>query len=277
MPAIYPVASRRVTERLLQVRLQSQFEFDQLELLRLQDQISTGNRLTAPSDDAPAAGRAITIQRLLEQKQQVITNVTTTSSYVGATENALNRVSDILTDVRANALAAVDTTTSDSERAVIAEEVDRAIEQLVDVGNQRFRGRYLFAGSKTTEAPFELQGTNVVYDGNEVGLQSLVDLNFLLDTNVTGDEVFGAISTEVKSDIDLDPILTLDTKLSSLRGGLGVTQTSFLISDGSSTKTIDIASAETIRDVVRLIEDNPPDGRGHQRAIDEQRTVNRYR
>ena len=41
MPSIYPVASGRVSERLLQVRLQSQFDFDRSELVRLQDQLST--------------------------------------------------------------------------------------------------------------------------------------------------------------------------------------------------------------------------------------------
>lgn len=261
MPAINPVATRRVSEQLLQSRLQSQFNFDRLDLLRLQDQLSTGLRLSAPSDDAPAAARAITLQRILEQKQQVITNVSTTSSYVGATDNALARVSELLNGIRADALSAVDTTNSDAQRRVIAEEVSRAIEQLVNVGNQQFRGRYLFAGSKTTQSPFELQGTHVVYQGNEVDLNSLVDANYLLHANVTGNEVFGAISPEVRGTADLNPILTLDTKLRSLRGGLGVDKGSILISDGRSTKTVNIATAETVRDVVRLIESNPPDGR----------------
>ena len=123
-------------------------------------------------------------------------------------------------------MTAVSTTNSDSQRRVIAQEVDRAIDQLINVGNQRFRGRFLFAGSKTTQAPFKFQGTHVVYEGNEVDLPSLVDANFLLDANVTGDEVFGAISSGVKGTVDLDPILTLNTKLSSLRGGLGITKSS---------------------------------------------------
>lgn len=261
MPAIYPVASNRVSERLLQARLQSQFDFDRLQLVRLQDQLSTGLRLTTPSDDAPAAARAITVQRLLEQKQQVFTNVSTTSSYVAATETSLARVSDLLANIRANTLAAVDSTNGETERNIIIEEINRSIEQLVSVGNQQFRGRHLFAGSNTTEAPFRYQGTHIVYEGNEVDLFSLVDTDFLLDANVNGNEVFGAISSEVKGGVDLEPILTLDTKLSTLRNGAGVTKGSFLISDGSSTKTINIASAETVGDVVRLIEGNPPDGR----------------
>ncbi|HUG67946.1 MAG TPA: hypothetical protein VMM76_09345 [Pirellulaceae bacterium] len=261
MPAIYPVASGRVTEQLTQARLQSQFNFDRLALVRLQDQLSTGIRLSVPSADAPAAARTITLQRLLEQKQQAITTVNTTSSYVAATDSALARVSELLTSIRASALSAVDSTNSEGERRIIAEEVNRALEQLIDVGNQRFRGRYLFAGSNSTQVPFELQGANVVYQGNEIDLKSMVDADFLLNTTVTGNEVFGAISSKVQGTADLDPILTLDTKLNSLRGGLGITKGSFIISDGMSTKTIGIASAETIGDVARLIESNPPDGR----------------
>ncbi|MEO8497763.1 MAG: flagellar hook-associated protein FlgL, partial [Planctomycetota bacterium] len=261
MSAIYPVATSRVSEQLLRSRLQSQFNSDQADLLRLQDQLSTGSRLLAPSDDAPAASRAITLQRILEQKKQVASNVSTTSSYVAATDNALARVSEMLIGIRANAQSAAGTTISDSERLAIAEEVNRAVEQLVNVGNQQFRARYLFAGSNTTQTPFLIQGTNVVYQGNEADVKSLADANYLLDSNVTGDEVFGAISSGVRGTADLNPILTLDTKLSSLRGGLGITKSSILISDGTSTKTINFASSETIRDVVRQIESNPPDGR----------------
>jgi len=45
MPAIYPVASRRVSELLMQKRLLSQFEYDRSELLRLQDQLRQADRL----------------------------------------------------------------------------------------------------------------------------------------------------------------------------------------------------------------------------------------
>ena len=51
MPAIFPVASSRVSEQLLRARLLAQFDFDRLQLVRLQDQLSTGIRLTVPGGD----------------------------------------------------------------------------------------------------------------------------------------------------------------------------------------------------------------------------------
>lgn len=246
---------------LLQKRLLSQFKHDKNELVRLQDQLSTGYRISVPSQDAPAALRAVTIQRLMEQKEQAKTNLATSESFVGATEVALSGVSNLLIDVQSQALAAVDTTNSPEQKEVIAWEVGRVMQQLIDVGNRNFRGRYLFAGSTTDVSPFEWEGSYVVYRGNENDLQSYIDVEFLTDTNVTGEEVFGGFSSQVRGSADLRPILTLSTRLTDLRGGAGIDKHSFIISDSFSKKTIDISSAETIGDVVELIEASPPDGR----------------
>ena len=73
--------------------------------------------------------------------------------------------------------------------------------------------------------------------------------------------MFGGISTGVQGNADWNPILTAETRLTDLHSGAGVSLGSFTISDGESRQTIDISSAETIGDVVRLIESNPPEGR----------------
>src|SRR6185436_18732658 len=107
MPAIYPIATTRISDALIQARLISQFDFDQTELLRIQDQISTGYRISAPSQDAPAAIRAITLQRLLDHKQQAKVNLNTTQSFVSATETALVGANDLLSHVKALALRSI--------------------------------------------------------------------------------------------------------------------------------------------------------------------------
>jgi flagellin-like hook-associated protein FlgL len=261
MPEIYPILASRISDQLIQRRLISQFDFDRSELVRLQDQLSTGYRISSPSDDAPAALRAITLQRLLEQKEQVKTNLNTSQSYLTATENSLQGISDLLINIRAAALTAVGATTNDTQRAILVQEIQGTLKQLTDIGNHKFHDRYLFAGSNTTQRPFEIIDASVKYNGNERRLKSFVDLDLLLETNSTGAEVFGAFSPEKRGTADLNPIITSRTKLADLRGGAGIPLGSFLISDGTTSRTIDIQSAETIGDVVRLLETNPPDGR----------------
>jgi flagellar hook-associated protein 3 FlgL len=242
-------------------RLLAQLQFDQLELSRIQTQVSTGRRITSPSDDAPAALRGINLQQILERKEQVRLNLQTSASYLVATDSALATVSSQLTGVRAQALAALNATSTDVERQAIVQQIEAVIGQLRNVGNQKFRERFLFAGSSSTKPPFADRNGFIYYAGNNTALRSYSDLDQLFATNVSGDSVFGAISPGVEGSVDFNPILTETTRLVHLRGGEGISKGSIVVSDGFTSRTIDISSAETIGDVVRLLEGNPPDGR----------------
>jgi flagellin-like hook-associated protein FlgL len=255
------VPTSRTSELLVAQRMLAQLRSDQSELFRLQNQISTGRRVELPSDDAPAALRAIGVQRLMERKVQSVVNLKTSQSFLGATDTALSQSSQILADVRGAAVSVADTTSSDQQRAAAAFEVRRSIDQLLDAANQNYRGRYLFAGSRTDQLPFTATGEYIKYSGNEQTLQSFADVDLLFDTNATGQEVFGAISEPVRGTTDTNPIVTAATKLTDLLGGVGVTPGSIEISDGASTRVIDLSRAHTIGDVAALIEANPPTGR----------------
>ncbi len=261
MTGFFPVSGTRSTNLLAQTRLIQQLNGDQLELQRLQNQISSGRRIALPSEDAAAAQRAQTIQRLLELKSQAKVNSQAAQSYLDATDVALSNVAKVLTEVRSAALAASTDTASNTARQAAREQVNQAINQLLNTANQQFRGRYLFAGSRSGSAPFSSTGAGVLYSGNEGSLDSFVDTELAYATNAAGSDVFGAFSAEVQGTVDLNPALTDDTLISSLNGGAGLSLGSIQISDGTNKSIIDLRSAATIGDVARLIEANPPTGR----------------
>ncbi len=151
MPRITPIPTTRISDLFSRQRVLSQLGADQIDLQRLQTQISTGRRVQLPSDDAPAALRGIALQRLIEQKTQARTNLQINQSYLSATDSALSNISNLLTDSRAAAQGVLGTLSTAEQRESAATQIDRALEQLIDAGNQKFRGRYLFAGSKTTQ------------------------------------------------------------------------------------------------------------------------------
>lgn len=261
MAAIYPVTTNRSTELLSQTRLVIQMAGDQLDILRLQTQISTGRRIAMPSDDSPAASRAMSLQRLLELKAQAKVNLNTSQSYLDATDVAISGVSSLLIQLRSTAMSVADTITSDSARLAAMEEIQRGISQLLDVGNQNFRGRYLFGGARTTVPPYSVVGDYIAYNGNSNELRSYADVDLLFATNLPGSSVLGGYSAEVEGRVDLNPITTRDTLLSDLRQGRGIAKGSIALSDGYNTVRIDLSSAETLGDVADLIEANAPPGR----------------
>ncbi len=262
MPSISSIPTTRVSDLLIRQRLLTQMGLDQTDMVRLQTQISTGHRYALPSEDAPSALRVMSLQKLLEQKGQVQVNLKTNQSYLSASDAALAAVSNILASARGAAMGVVGTTSTDVQRSAVVEEVDRAIQQLIDTGNQQFRGRYLFAGSQTTVRPFEETAENFVkFSGNEAKLYSYSDTDLLFETNLDGNEVFGAVSEPVRGTADLNPILTAGTRVADLRGGLGMSKGSIAVSDGTDTSIVDISSAETVGDIAALLEAHPPAGR----------------
>ncbi|MBN2476201.1 MAG: hypothetical protein JXB62_16430 [Pirellulales bacterium] len=261
MGSVIGIPTTRVSDLFVRQRLLSQVQRDQLDMFSLQMQLSTGHRFQVPSEDADAAQRVIGLQRLLERKEQVQTNLTTNQSYLSATDTALSTISDSMAEVRAVALGVLGTIASDTQREAAAQQVRETMRQLVDAGNQQFRGRYLFTGTNTMIQPFGATESGAVeYSGNEGRLSSYSDIDLLFDTNLHGVEVFGALSDAVLGTVNLDPALTFDTRLCDLNGGQGIASGSIAVSNGTHTSTIDLTSAETIGDVAAIIHAHPPAG-----------------
>jgi flagellin-like hook-associated protein FlgL len=271
MANIIPIPTTRVSNQLIRSRLLSQLQADQLDIFRLQNQVSTGRRITVPSEDATAAQRAVTLQRLLERKNQLRSNVDAGLSFLGATDTALTDVATLLGDIRGSVLGVAGTTSSDQERQAVATEVSRALEQLLQTGNRKFRGRYLFTGSQTDVSPYSLVDGFVKYSGNEKNVNAFADINVLTSTNAAGVDVFGGVASQVLGGVDLNPQVNSNTPLSSLRDGRGISPNgSLLISDGVNSRVVDISRASTLGDVARLIEENPPAGRAITASVTAQ-------
>ena len=262
MAGLLPIPTTRITGLYARERLTQQLQLDQLSLFRLQDQVSTGQRIILPSDDAPSALRAIALQRLIERKSQLDGNITTGQSFLGATDSALNSVADRLVEVKAATLEVVGTVTTEEQRNSAIARINGALESLLGIGNTQFRGRYLFSGTQTSQQPFSFVNDNVFYSGDAGSVQSYSDIGVLFSSNAAGQSVFGGVSSAVQGSEDLNPQLSEKTLLSSVRKGDGITSNGALsISDGTSTSVIDISGAVTVGDVKRLIEVNSPGSR----------------
>ena len=261
MSGIGPIPASRTSDLLTSQRINSQLQADEIALQQLEQQVSTGQRLTLPSDDPGAAAQAVNLNRLILQKTQIKNNLDTNQSYLSATDAALGNVSTLLANARATALSVNGDVVSSSQRQAAAQVIDGAIQQLTDIGNQSFNGRYLFAGSLSGTAPFQSQGSNVKYVGNAEQLSSLSDISQLFQTNVTGADAFGALSAGVSGTADLTPNVTAATRLADLNGGLSVNRGSITISDGVHSSVVDLSSAVTVGDAANLIASHPPLGR----------------
>ncbi len=210
------------------------------------------------------SARAINLQRLLDRKGQIATNIQSSNQYLSAADSSLASVSSTLIDLRGQVVGITGTLSNESQRQQLINNIDQALQSLVGAGNSKLQGRYLFAGSRSQDQPYDFIGPYVQYSGNEGVLRSYVDLERLFDTNLSGTDVFGGISKQIEGG-DLNPQLSADTLLSTINGGQGIPRNaaiSISINLGSSTKTsvIDLSHAVTLGDVAKLIERGAPSG-----------------
>ncbi len=270
MAGILPIPTSRVTDYMSRQRLMRQVQSDQLDIFRLQNQISTGRRIFLGSEDPIAALKAITLQRTADRKAQVAEGLKSAQSALSISESSIQRVADVLNNISGDAKVVFNTISSQEERDAVIDQIDEALATLQSTANLKTSGSFLFSGSRTTTQPYstgtEANGRYVEYAGNEANLRSYVDSDVLYEVNLPGSEVFGGLSEAVRGTSDLNPQATGDTKLSSLNGGAGIGEngslqlTFYPTSGPTSSAVVDLSDAHTLNDVARLIEERGPAG-----------------
>lgn len=230
-------------------------------LLTAQQELTTGRRISKPSDSIVDSGVALRLEQSIadiDRFQGVISGALTRLS---ATDSALGSVYQKLIEAHGVAVSQIDGTANEDTRTASAQVVGDILSSILSTAaNHQVEGRYIFSGSRTQTSPFLLASGGVEYLGDEVSLLGNVAAGSTLATNLTGQEAFGALSTEVKGTVDLNPGVTLGagtvppTRLADLRQGLGVASGSIAITVGATTTTVDLSGAEDLKDVENIIE-----------------------
>ncbi len=252
------ILSGRTTNSLQAQRLVSGVQQGQLDLAKLQQQISSGQRLDVASDDPIAAIQIFALNTALARQAEYQNNIKINQGYLSVTDQALGTVGDALNRAKAIAQAGLGATLSDDERQNLAIEAKTLLQSVANAANSQYQGRYLFGGSYGTTAPFSDIGDGIVrYNGDGQGLQTYADVGFTVANNIDGLSAFAGLTSPVITQ-DLDPALSLSSKLSDLRGGAGIALGSLnvTVQNGGPaiTRSIDLTGATTLQDVKTRIE-----------------------
>uniref|UniRef100_A0A7C2K0Q4 Flagellin n=1 Tax=Schlesneria paludicola TaxID=360056 RepID=A0A7C2K0Q4_9PLAN len=247
----------RVPNSLSMLRTVQAVSRSQTRLNRVQTQLATGQRFVLPSESPTAATQSIALQKLDERALAFQGSLQTNLGYLAVADQSLATISDALNQARGLLQAGLGDQVTDEERQALALEVGALTRTIIQAANTTYNGRALFAGSESTAAPFEaVAGGFIRYNGNAQSLSGLADFATLVDSGVDGVSGLQAVSSPVSS--DLNPVLSLDTRLDQLHRGLGTELGSLrvILDDGVNDvrRTIDLTGAETLQDVKLRIE-----------------------
>lgn len=193
---------------------------------KLQEQVSTGQRLTDPSDDPAAMSRVLNLEHERRSLTQFSRNADralqiSQASYTGLQQ--LKKISDRATEIGTLGTGS----TSADARQAYAVELDQLIEQAVQLGNTRFRNDYIFAGTAIDTAPFAVTRdsagavTAATYTGNSDRLSLALSESSALTPGTTGTTNTG-IATFLNGLVQLRDALRHgdDTALAAAQQGL---------------------------------------------------------
>ncbi|MCA8975833.1 MAG: flagellar hook-associated protein FlgL [Planctomycetes bacterium] len=184
----------RITQGMLYSRALADVQRGLLRYSQLQQEVASGRRISRPSDDPAAALRIIPLRNDLRNLELLGDNVTLARETLNTGAASLEDASALMQRVRELTTQASNGTLSDEDRNSVAAEVDQLLSQLVSIGNSRRGDRYMFGGTESSSAPFELVdgpgGTRVVYHGNHDNLQVEVAPGVNTALNVAGDAIF---------------------------------------------------------------------------------------
>ncbi len=259
--AVSPINLTRVSHNLRAFNLLNSVRSSQVDLFRTQNQLATGLRFATPSQDPARAADALKLDRYTDILSQVERNLLRVNETLRAGEAAVQEASDLVLEAHTLALSMASDMQTPGERESIQVVIDSILEQLVAVGNRQHLDIHLFSGSYGNDLPFELGNNGVLFRGDDVRLQTIVDSDLSQDTfTVSGMELFRAASDGVQGFVDLDPAVTSDTRLVDLNGatGNGVSLGRISVSDGKQQVEIDLTPADTVGDVLDILNDQVP-------------------
>lgn len=163
------------------------------------EELSTGKRVNIPSDDPTAAALEVQNAAATADAAQYEQNISTTQTMVQSAGSALSSVVTNLTDAISQGVEAANSTVTAAQQTEIASTVSGIRDQIISLANTSVQGVYLFAGTASSEPPFQLDATTggVTYSGNDGTNTVPVGNNQTVQTNVPGDQIFTASSGNV--------------------------------------------------------------------------------
>ena len=170
-----------------------QEKWSQIE--RLQQQLSSAERILAPSDDPVAAARIMELTEALASTEQYQANADMAYHRLTLEETTLASASDILQRARELVVQGRNGHLTPQDRGFIADEVSEQLHALIQLANTKdSNGEYLFAGFKRHTEPFAKSASGAVSYNGDLGQRSLqIGPSRQIADGDSGQEVFMTI------------------------------------------------------------------------------------
>lgn len=273
--------SIRVTQGMLNQNMLYDLQRTNRSMEKYQQQISSGKKISRPSDDPVTAVRGMFYRSSLNEIDQYKRNADDGLSWMNTTDSALDEVTSVLQRVRELTVQGLNGTNDPSAKDAIAQEIDQLKQHLGEVANSQIGGKYLFAGTDGKNPPYRPDAADpnssaTFRNNNQEKLELHVGQTNSVQINVRGTDVFnndGAggifkVLSDIVSDFQSsgtsskDHLAELDSQMDNVlkeRADLGARMNRMELSisrlDGLEVSTTSLLSNEEDIDIAKVMID----------------------
>lgn len=207
----------RVSEFQIYALVLNNLQRARAQQLELQEQISTGKRVSRASDDPVAFNRIASSRTAMAIADQRLRNIQLGTTRLRSTDTTLASVSTVLMRLKELAVQLRDDANGPAERET--QEIRQLVLQLQQLANTKVGGQALFGGTSThgrvtglaITAPVTL--TEGVNDTLVVRVDGVTSGTIDLTSSVLGESLTGSqLASRLQSKINSDPTLSADGK-----------------------------------------------------------------
>lgn len=203
----------RVTQGMLAQQSLRHVTQNYKNLSEMQNQLSTGKKISRPSQDPVVAVNGMRYRAQVAEVEQFQRNVQEAHTWMDAGDTALGETTQVLQRLKELTTQAANDSYDADQRGNIAKEVKQLKEHIASLANTSINGKYIFNGTDTKNAPVDgtklgimtdallamdaeaLESVNVNIDGAVYGNVVRVDENTVQFTN-DADEIVTFTQTE---------------------------------------------------------------------------------
>lgn len=180
----------RITQTMMQNNMLSNLFKSQSQMNKYMNQINTGKKIERPSDDPVIVMKGMGYRTEVAEVEQFRRNTSSIWNWMDHSDDVLDKATKAIQRIEYLAVQAANDTYEESQRGSIAEEVSQLKQQLIELGNTKVNGKYIFNGTDLENKPINPDGTINSGVGRDKKVLIEVSKGIRFDVNVSPDDVF---------------------------------------------------------------------------------------
>lgn len=229
-------------------------------LAQYQQMLSTGNQISAPSDDPAGAVRALALRGDLKLNAQYARNQSDATAWLSVADTAYGQITDLVQKVRTLTVqASNDGASTGTSAKAIADQIGAIREAIVKLANTTYNGRPVFGGTTANDAAFVDDGSgHIVYNGDTGKVDRAIGDKNTVTISQTGVQAFGADGSNVfdlldsiMADLNSPAASPGSTKITDLDGAIN-SLTSQRAASGSALQRVQAAQTTGATDKITI-------------------------